>query len=135
MSAFAGSQLYLAWVYPGGTQTLTGDFRTFSWTPNLNWIDATAGADTFEEMLPSYGTGSDITCTMVMQVGGTAILAALDRQTFGTLVYGPEGNTTGMIKYSIPATSAGPSYNQPYNDIVEVTATFRQRSAETRGAF
>ncbi len=135
MPAFAGSAMYLAWVYPGGTVTLQGDFRTFSWSPSLNWIDATAGADTFEELLPSFGTGADITCTMVMQAGGTALLAALDRQTAGTLIYGPEGTATGKVKYTIPATSAGPQFSQPYNDVVELTASFRQTGAETRSTF
>jgi len=135
MPAFAGSALYLAWVYSGGTVQLETDFRGFSWTPTLNWIDATAGADTYEELLPSYGTGVEIPVTMVLQADGTALLAAIARQTAGTLVYGPEGTATGKKKYTIPATSSGPQFNQPFDDVVELTANFRQTSVEAGTVF
>jgi len=135
MSAFAGSALYLGWVYSGGTVQLETDFRNFSWTPTLNWIDATAGADSYEELLPSYGTGVEIPVTMVLQQDGTALLAAIARQTAGTLVYGPEGTATGKQKYLIPATSSGPQFNQPFDDIVELTANFRQTSVEAGTVF
>lgn len=135
MSAFAGSAMYLGWVYSGGTVQLETDFRTFSWTPTLNFIDATAGADTYEELLASYGTGVEIPVTMVLQADGTALLTALTRQTAGTLVYGPEGTATGKVKYSIPATSSGPQFSQPFDDIVEITANFRQTAVEAGTAF
>jgi len=135
MPAFAGSALYLAWVYSGGTVQLETDFRGFSWTPTLNWIDATAGADTYEELLPSYGTGVEIPVTMVLQQDGTALLAAIARQTAGSLIYGPEGTATGKKKYTIPATSAGPQFNQPFDDIVELTANFRQTAVEAGTVF
>jgi hypothetical protein len=135
MSAFAGSALNLQWVYSGGTVQLETDFRNFGWTPSLNFIDATAGADTYEELLASYGTGVEIPVTMVLQADGTALLAALDRQTAGTLIYGPEGTANGKPKYTIPATSSGPQFSQPFDDIVEITANFRQTAAEQRATF
>ena len=135
MSAFAGSAMSLQWIHTGGTVTLETDFRSFSWTPTLNFIDATAGADTYEELLASYGTGVEIPVSLVLQEDGTALLSALDRQTAGTLVYGPEGTATGKVKYTIPATSSGPQFSQPFDDIVEVTANFRQTAVETRSAF
>jgi hypothetical protein len=131
---YAGSAAYIAWVYSGGT--ITFDYwRNFTWAVDLNYIDATAGADTFEVLVAGHGTGQDFTCTYVGQQNGTAILTALARQTAGTVIYGPEGTATGKAKYTIPATSKGPSFNQSYNDINEITFAWRQTAVETLGAF
>ena len=132
MAEYAGSAMSLDWIYSGGTVSLEGDFRTFNWSPSLNWIDATAGQDTYEVLLPSYGTGADITCTLVAQSDGTALLTSLDRQTAGTLIFGPEGTVSGKVKYTIPATSAGPQWSTPFNDVTEITANWRQTAVETR---
>lgn len=132
MTEFAGSALYLAWIYSGGTVTLQTDFRNFSWQPTLNFIDATAGADTYENLLTSYGVGADIPVTMLAQNNGTALAAALARQTQGTLLYAPAGTANNEIAYKIPAYSQGPQWNQPFNDVVEMNVNFRQYAAETR---
>ena len=129
---YAGSALYLAWIHPGGTIELQAEFRTFNWSPTLNFIDATAGADTYERILASYGVGGDIAFSMVAQFDGTAYAVALERQTKGTLIYAPAGTADNYVAYTIPAYSQGPSYNQPFNDVVEITNNFRQYAAETR---
>ena len=135
MSEYAGSAMSLDWIYSGGTVELEADYRTFNWAPTLNYIDATAGQDTFESLLASYGTGPEITCTLVAQADGTALLTALARQTAGSLVYGPEGTATGKTKYTIPATSAGPQWSQVFNDVTEITAQWRQTSVEAGTVF
>lgn len=132
---YAGSALYLAWVYSGGTVAIETNFRNFNWPQDLNYIDATAGADTFEVLLDSYGTGGDITATVVGQVDGTAILQACAKKTAGTLLYGPEGSDTGKIQYSIPATAKGPQFNQVYNDVNEITLAWRQTADHTQSSF
>jgi hypothetical protein len=131
---YAGSAMYLAWVYSGGTVTLQSDFRTFNWSPTLNFIDATAGADTYERLLPSYGVGGDITLNMLDQAGtiGVTMGSALARATQGTLVYGPAGTADNYIAYKIPAYSQGPQYNQPFDGVVEMNCNFRQYAVETR---
>jgi len=73
--------------------------------------------------------------TLVAQSDGTVLLAALDRSTAGTLVYAPEGTATGKTKYTIPATSSGPQWSQPFNDVTEITANFRQTAVETRSTY
>ena len=129
---FAGSAMYLQWVSTAGTVALNTEFRTFNWSPTLNFIDATAGADTYERILPSYGVGGDIAFSMVAQSDGTALAAALARATQGTLLYGPAGTANNALAYSIPAYSNGPSWNEPFNDVVEITNNFRQYAVETR---
>lgn len=135
MSEYAGSVMYLGWVYSGGTVTFHADYRTFSWAPTLNWIDATAGSDPFEHLLPSFGVGSEFGADCLLQAGGTAVLIALARGTGGTVVYGPEGTASGKIKYSIPATASGPQFNQSYNDVSMFRANWRQTAVEARAAF
>ena len=135
MAEFAGSAAYLAWVWSGGTTVLDADMRTFDWTPTLNFIDATAGADTYENLLPSYGVGGDFSAELLAQEGGTALATALARQTKGTVLYGPEGNTAGDLQYSIPAYSQGPQWSSPFDDVTTITANWRQYAAETQGTF
>ena len=135
MTEFARSAAYLGWVYSGGTITLHADMRTFDWTPTLNFIDATAGQDTYENLLPSYGVGGDFSAELLAQAGGTVLAAALDRQTKGTVIYGPEGTATGKLKYSIPSYSQGPQWSSPFDDVTTITANWRQYAAESRSAF
>jgi hypothetical protein len=135
MAEYAGSALYLGWSYSGGTIALAANFRTFSWAPTMNFIDATAGADTYENLLTSYGTGGEFSVETLAQTAGTALAAALDRQTKGTVIFGPEGNTAGKLRYLIPSYSTGPQWNTPFNDVSTLTANWRQYAAETRGTF
>jgi len=130
--------MYLAWVWSGGTALLASDFRSFSYQPTLSLIDASAGADTFRNYLPGIGEGGDISLSLVMPTGatgGTALLAALASGNQGTLLYGPEGTVTGRPKITIPAFSRGPAFNQPYDDVVEMTVGFQQSSAATTAAW
>ncbi len=133
MAEFAGSAMVLQWKTTSGTTLLNTDFRTFSWTPSLNWIDATAGADTYETLLPSFGVGAEIPVTLVAQTANGALIGQLARQTAGSLVYYPAGTGSTNIYYTIPATSAGPQWSQSYNDVVTITANFRQTSVESLG--
>lgn len=135
MPEFAGSAAYLGWKHSAGTIALHADFRTFSWAPTMNFIDATAGSDTYEQLIKSYGTGGEFSAELLAQTGGTALAAKLDRGTKGTVIYGPEGSTAGKLRYRIPAYSTGPQWNQPFNDVVTLTANWRQYAAETRGTF
>lgn len=134
MPEYAGSMMYLAWS-SGGTTTLQAASRNFSWAPTMNFIDATAGSDTFEQLLPSYGTGAEFSAELLAQTGGTALAAKLARGTKGTVIYGPEGSTTGKLKYSIPAYSTGPQWESPFDDVTVLRANWRQYAAETRGTF
>jgi hypothetical protein len=133
MAAFSGSALYLQWIGTGGTTLLHGDFRQFDWTPSLNLIESSAGADTFQEFLPGIGQSGAISLSMVMQTGGTALITALASGAVGTLVFSPEGTASNKPKMTIPAFSKGPAYSQPYSDVVEFKVEFQQSAAHTDG--
>lgn len=134
MPAFRGSELYLAWDNGVTVTELTDDFRQFSLPRSKDWIDASAGADTFEEVLPGIQRGQDIPLVFVMQESDPLIDALVDDEE-GTLLYGPEGDDTGAPLWEIPAIFGGFSIEQPYNDIVTVTAIFRQNAPHTRTVF
>ncbi len=123
MASYAGSALYLAWVNTaGGTTVLSGDFRSFSFDPSVNLIDGTAGADTTRERI--VGT-KDFTWTagLVAQASGTVLLAAMAEGSKGTLLAGPEGNTAGQLKIVFPSILNGPRWNQPFDNVVEITVS------------
>lgn|SRR5574343_503587 len=135
MTAFSGSALNLQWITAGGTTLLHTDCRSFDWTPTLSLIDSTAGADSFREYITGIGEGGDISASLVLQTGATALISALARGTAGTLIYSPEGTATGKPKSTIPAISKGPSYSQPYDDVVEFKVSWQQSAAETNAAW
>lgn len=135
MTAFSGSSLYLAWVWSGGTTTLHGDFRQFSYEPTLSLIESTAGSDSFREFIGGIGEGGDIKFSAVMQAGGTALITATARQNIGTLLVGVEGTATNKPKITIPCISKGPAFNVPYDDTVEFSVGFQHNAAETMGTW
>lgn len=130
MAAFAGSALYCAWIYSGGTVVLSGDYRTLNINRSVEVIDATAGADTYREKLASFGD-SEVTWSSVMQSDGTALISALAQKTTGTLVVGVEGTAQGKPKFTVAAFSNGPTFNAAYNDIVEFACTWTSMGAPT----
>ena len=134
MAAYAGSALYVSWVYSGGTVALTGDFRQFTYTPSVDLYEATAGADAAKTYLPGVKDGQ-ATFTAVMQAAGTAISNALLEGTEGTLTVAPEGTASGKQKMTLPAIALGATYSIPYNDVVELSANFQQNGVRTDTVF
>lgn len=134
MGAYSGTALYVAWVSAGGTTVLTGDHRTFTYTPSVDMIDATAGGDTSKVYIPNLKDGQ-CSVSLVAQAAGTAIQNALVEGTSGTLLVGPEGTVSTKQKMTIPAISMGVKWNVPYNDVVELTCDFQQAAARTDGAW
>ena len=120
---FAGSALYANWVHAGGTLVLNTDFRNVTFSPSQELIDATAGADAYRQSIASFAN-----CTFsfsgIFPSNGTAQLTGLKEGTTGTITYAPAGTATNSPKITFPAIVQGPNMNQPYNDIVEISATW-----------
>lgn len=134
MPSYAGSSLYLEWIHSGGTTLLNTDYRTFTYTPTIDFYDGTAGADTARERISGLKDGS-MSFAGVQQAAGTAIITALAEGVSGTLRWSPEGTATGKGKYTAPAISLGVKWNIPYNDIVEISADWQQNGARTDSAW
>ena len=120
---FAGSAAYLSWVHAGGTLVLNTDFRTITYTPTLEKIDATAGADTYRQKLASFGDAS-LVFSGLFPSNGTAQLTGLAEKTTGTITYGMAGTATNSPKITFPAVSNGPNINEPFDNMVEISCTF-----------
>lgn len=126
----SGSTMVLQWIWSGGTTSLAADYRTVTWTPAVDIVDGTAGADTSKTL---YMGKRSATCdiTLVTQAGGTALNAALDAGVTGTLIVGPEGTATGKPKITFPSFSQGAKLDYPYNDVAVISCTFASQGAYT----
>lgn len=136
MADFSGSALVVTWAYGTGTYTLTGDQRTFSYTPSIDLIESTAGADSNKNYISGPKDGQ-AQFEALMQTGtastGTAAYSTLTEGNAGTLTWSPEGIATTKTKYSMPAISMGAAFSYPYSDVVSVSVPFQQNGTRTEG--
>jgi len=130
---FVGSAAVMTWVYATGTVTLNTEYRTWSYTPSIDLIDATAGADTARRYINSFKSGQ-IQIGMLMQTSmASADLAGLGEGQLGTITYNPAGTASTRLKLTIPAISQGVTFDSPYADIVSLSVGFMQNGAMTIG--
>jgi hypothetical protein len=131
MATITGKDLNIQWIYSGGTVVLSGDYTQFTDTPSVELLDESAGAD---EVRTYVARLKDRTMSFSArhQSGGTALLAALDEGTSGTIIWSPEGTVAGKAKNTIAAISQGASINIPYSNLVEISCTFQGNGALTR---
>ena len=119
----AGPTMVLQWITAAGTTSLAGDYRTCTWSPKVNYIEASAGSDTQVGRLTALKDAT-AAVTLVAQTGGTALASALTPGQAGTLIIGPEGTATGKRKITFPAYCDGAQYEHPYADIVAISCGF-----------
>lgn len=134
MADYTGKNLYIAWVYSGGTVVLNTDFRSLSSSKAIGLVDVTAGPDTDRTYLTTVKDGS-YNYGALHQTGGTVIKSALTEGTSGTLIIGPEGTVAGKPKETVPAIVMNSNFNYPYDNAVEVTCTFQKNGAAVDAAF
>ena len=137
MSEYSGSALVVTWaVGTAAATTLSGAQRSFSYTPSINLIDATAGADANKNYITGVKDGQ-AQFEALMQSGstapGTAAFASCVEGASGTVTWMPEGTASTKPKYSMPAISMGASYSYPYEDVVTVSVPFQQNGARVEG--
>ena len=119
----SGPSMVLTWVYSGGTIALAGDYRTCDWNPSIAYEDVSAGSDT---QVGRLTTLKDATCsvTLVVQAGGTALVAGLQPGQAGTLTIQPEGTATGKRKITFPSYADGVQTSHPYANVAVHTCGF-----------
>ena len=129
----SGTLMKLTWVTATyGTITLDADYRSCKFTPSVDVVDGTAGADTSKvKYMGMRDAKADI--ELVTQTGGTATNAALDAGVGWTLVIQSEGTATGKPKITLPSFSTGATYDFPYNDVAKITCGFECQGAYTVG--
>jgi hypothetical protein len=136
MTAYLGSAADLKWVTSSGTTTLTGDYRTFAYTPSIEFLDETAGADTAVMRIPYMKDGAATYGALLQagtMAGGTLMTAACVEGQLGSLIWCPEGTAVTKPKYTIPAYSQGAVLNWAYNTLTEVSISWQQNGARVEG--
>lgn len=136
MPAYSGSALFATWISasPAGTVQLNTDYQTMTYTPSVDTIETTAGADTAKEFILGMKDGA-ATYVGIQQAGGTAAIPLLAEGVMGTLTIAPEGTATGKQKLTMPAMSQGVTWAWAYNDKVTMTVNWIQTAARTDGVY
>lgn len=123
MAKISGKNLYVEF---GGTD-ISGNQRSFSITESQEQADATAGADAYRNYVNTMKTieaSVEILVEDFASTGGSALLAALDVGTQGTLIWGPEGTATGKPKKGFYATITQFDQALPFDDVYSINVTF-----------
>lgn len=132
---FVGSALYATWVSAGGTMVLNTDFRNFNYSPTIDFVDATAGADTARQRINSFKDGQITASILILDNWGTAIYNPLIEGVSGTVIWGPAGSAAGKLKFAIPARVASSVQNVPYADVAVLDITWQQDGAGSVGVW
>lgn len=130
----AGSTMVLQWIYSGGTISFAADERSVSWSPSVETVDATAGADTVRKRLTTFKDAT-ASISMVDQTNAAGTASALDAGVSGTLIIGPEGTATGKRKITFPSFSQGAKYSWPFDGVAEITCDFMANGAYTDSTY
>ena len=130
----SGPTMVIQWIYSGGTITLNTDYTTCAFSPSVDMVDITAGADTHRKRLTAIKDAT-ASLTIYEQSGGTALATALGLGVSGTLIIGPEGTATGKRKITMPAFCNGAQYSYPFADKAEISVTFTGNGAFTDSAY
>jgi hypothetical protein len=127
----SGKNVHLSYTPNGGSAIdLDVDYRSFTYSQELNEIDGTAGADNWEYMLDSFTRG-EVTISILAGVAATYLVPG----SFGVLTYGPKGNTATYREVEIPVKLMNVEETAGYADVVTIDLTFRQTGAATIGTF
>lgn len=133
MASYVGSSLIVQWSYVTGTINMDVDYRTFTYTPSIEYYDETAGADTARQRLPGFKDGQ-ASFGGLLQAGSAEVWGtALVEGALGTLKWFPEGTAAGKWRGTAPFRSNGIVQNISYNGLTEVSVTWQQNGARTEG--
>jgi hypothetical protein len=136
MAGYIGSSWVGSFVTSSGTVQLGGDYRTFEYTPTIDIMDETAGADTAKQKI-LYMKDSQVKFSGLLQsgtmAGGTLMTSVLTEGNMGTLYWSPEGTAASKPKYTLPAISMGCVLKYAYNDLTTVDITWEGNGVRVEG--
>jgi hypothetical protein len=136
MPGYIGTPLIIQWSYGTGTTLLNGDYLSFNYTPSVDLVDETAGADTNKVYLAAQKDGK-ASASGNFQTGsggnGTAMGTVLQEGYFGTIAWSPEGTAAGKARYSMPAYSQGVKFDYAYADLTKWACDWQQSGTRVEG--
>jgi len=137
MGRYTGKDLYVQWIYSGGTVALNADFRTLSTSEEADSAEKSAGADTHKSYIPTLTDSSaELEFLDVTGATGSTEWAAVLPQNSGTLIWAPEGTTSTKPKHTVTdvfVTSR--KRDMPFDDVVAVTVAFQFNVAPAQTAY
>ncbi|SRR5260221_5090609 len=126
---YRGGNLFVQWVYPGGTVTVTGDQTEFTVERSAQQLDVTAGSEADR----SYILGlKDKKFTLKLYdtaAAGSALAAALKEGVAGTLTWGPQGSGSGLPKFAVAANVDSHKADFKFDDKVMLDIGFQGTGA------
>lgn len=121
---YTGQDLWVGFVYSGGTVVLSGDQNSLDVTYEARVADLTAGADVYAYEKPTVKSLGATLNTKHTGTSGSATFGALDVGTEGSLLYGPKGTATGMPKGGFLAYLKSKSLSTPFDNAVTRSYAF-----------
>ena len=135
-TSYTGSALNVQWLQGSGTNTISGNQTNFSYTPTIDLVDQSSGADTNKKYLTALKDGQATLESLFQSgtnAGGTAMGAVLTEGLSGTLIWSPEGTGTTKPKYTMPAICQGAGFSYPFNEKVVLSCSFQQNGTRVEG--
>jgi len=135
-TSYSGSALSVTWLYASGTNIISGNQTNFSYTPTIDLIDQTSGADSNKRYLNGPKDGQATLESLFQSgtnAGGTAMAAVLTEGNYGTLIWSPEGTAATKPKYTMPCRSQGVGFSYPYAGVVTMSVSFQQDGTRVEG--
>jgi hypothetical protein len=135
-NSYTGSALDVKWLQGSGTNTISGNQTNFSYTPSIDLIDQSSGADTNKKYITSLKDGQATLESLFQSgtnAGGTALSAVLTEGLSGTLIWSPEGTAAAKPKYTMPAISQGAGFSYSFNEKVVLSCSFQQNGTRVEG--
>lgn len=133
MPSYTGQNLVLQWVWASGTINMNTDYQTATYTPSVELLDDTAGADTARTYIAGLKNGV-LAYTGLMQAGSLpAWGSAFPEGQIGTAYLSPEGTAAGKFKQTIPAICQGMVNNFGYQTQVSTAISWQQNGSRTDG--
>jgi hypothetical protein len=129
MTKYTGANLYVKFK----TTVLSGEFRSFEVSEEIDLVDQTTGDDVAKTYLTAKedGDASFESLNQTGATGGTAEWAAVDIGAEGTLEWGPEGTASGKPKHWVNAIVKNRKRAFPYDDVIKLNAEFQYSGVVT----
>ena len=122
---YRGNQLYVDWIYPGGTIVITGDQKEFDVDRSGQTIDASAANDAARGYLSGLKDAKFTLTVFDTGLNGTAMAGALKETTAGTLRWGPLGTAAGKPKFARGAIVDSHKPKYPFDGAVMLDVGFQ----------
>lgn len=125
---YTGKSLYAT---IGGT-VISTDFKSVAVKESVNSAEATGGSDAHEYSIPTYAASSvDVEMFGLKKADANyaAIMSNTAKGSTAALVYGPEGNTAGLPKFTATGFVESREIEYPFDDAVNVKFTYKCNAA------